>query len=451
MGGGVTQFWQRPTVYKAIHSYNKTQYILNNRKKVVDFIERYINDLYLLISMIETSILKEIILSQKDHFKRDLGIKRTLKVKPLNRFATIISGVRRCGKSTLLRQILKNNKDINYIHFEDIRLSSFQNEDFPKLNKVFSELNPKTDIYFFDEIQNIEGWEIYVRSLVDSQKEVYITGSNASMLSKELGTRLTGRYIRSDLFPFNFTEFCSCKSLDLSFESFNEFLFKGGMPEFVIQNDPRILELLLDDIIFRDILNRANISDAKLVRNIVSYLISNSGKLISASKLKNIFEVGSVSTISLILNSLEDAYLIFLVPKYDFSVKKQIRNLRKVYCIDNGFISDISFQSSPNSGRLLENQVFVELKRRQKEVYYHQLKNECDFVIKEGLKITQAIQVCHTLNEDNRQREYNGLLEALEAYSLNEGLLLTFSEEDELLINGKTIIVKPVWKWLFES
>jgi uncharacterized protein len=401
--------------------------------------------------MIESSVLKEVLIQQKEHFKKDLGTTRTLDFKPLKRFATIISGIRRCGKSTYLRQLLKDEKSINYIHFEDIRLSSFEKEDFPKLDKIFEELNGSNSVYFLDEIQNISNWEIYVRSLVESNKEVYITGSNASMLSKELGTRLTGRYIRTDLYPFNFKEFCSINKIIPSKDSFQRFLTKGGMPEFVSQKDSRILELLLDDLIFRDILSRNNISDVKLVKNIVSYLISNSGKLISASKLKNLFNVGSVSTISLILNSLEDAYLIFQVPLFDFSVKKQIRNPKKTYCIDNGFISELSFQSSPNIGRLLENLVFVELKRRNNEIYYHQSKGECDFVIKENNSISQAIQVCYLLNDDNRKREYYGLLDALQIHNLDQGMILTFGEEDEITIEGKKIIIKAIWKWLLEK
>lgn len=400
--------------------------------------------------MIESKILKEIIIKQKEHLKKELGINRDVNLKPLKNFATIISGIRRCGKSTFLRQVLKDKKSINYIHFEDIRLSSFEKEDFSKLDKIFNELN-NSKIYFLDEIQNVGGWEIYVRSLLEENKEIYITGSNATMLSKELGTRLTGRYIRKEIYPFNFKEFCMAKKLSLNKNSFDLYLKKGGMPEYVLQDDNRILEILLDDLIFRDILSRSNISDSKLVKNIVNYLLSHSGKLVSASKLKNLFNVGSVSTVSLILNSLEDAYLIFQVPMFDFSLKKQIRNPKKIYCIDNGLINELSFQISQNKGRLLENFVFIELKRKNNEIYYHNKNNECDFVIKKGNNVVQAIQVCYELNEDNRKREYAGILDALKEHNLKEGLILTFEEEDELIIENKKIIIKPVWKWVLEE
>ena len=401
--------------------------------------------------MIEKKILTEIILKQKKHLDADLGIIRDVDFKTAKRFANIISGIRRCGKSTFLRQILKNKKKINYVHFEDIRLSEFDKTDFNKLDEIFLELNGDDAVYLLDEIQNIKGWEIYVRSLIESNKEVYITGSNVEMLSKELGSRLTGRHIRYDLYPFNFKEFSLSKKIPLTKKSFESYLTKGGMPEFVIQDDARILELLLEDIIYRDILTRTKIGDVKLVKNVVNYLLSNSGKLISASKLKNLFDVGSVSTISIILNALEDAYLIFSIPLFEFSLKKQIRNPKKIYCIDTGFINELSFQTSPNKGRLLENLVFIELKRARNEIYYHKNKHECDFVIKKGTRIVQAIQVCYELTEDNRQREYAGLLEAIKIHNLKEGLLLTLDEEDEIKIDNKKIIIKPAWKWILSE
>jgi len=401
--------------------------------------------------MIETALLKQVIEKQNKYLTTNLGIKRLIDLKPIDKFATIVSGIRRCGKSTFLKQILSKRKIIYYIHFEDISLTSFELTDFNKLDNIFEEIYGKNGVYFFDEIQNVKGWEIYVRSLVDTGKEIYITGSNASMLSKELGTRLTGRYIRKELFPFNFQEFCNGTKIAPSLKAFDRYLIDGGMPEFVLQKDIRILQELIGDIIFRDILERSKISDSKLVREIVSYLLSNCGKEISYSKLAKLFSVGSVSTISLIMDALEDSYVIFQVPKFDYSLKKQIRNLRKIYCIDNGFVSHVSFQVSPNKGRLLENLVLIELIRDGHDIYYHKDKKECDFVIKEGINVSKAFQVCYELNDDNRQREYSGLLEALDRYGLKQGTLLTHDESDELFIENKKIIIKPVWKWLMEN
>ena len=178
------------------------------------------------------------------------------------------------------------------------------------------------------------------------------------------------------------------------------------------------------------------------------YLISNIGKELSYNKLKDLIKVGSGNTVSQFIDHFEQAYLLFSLKKFDYSLKKQLVNPKKIYCIDNAIIGRNSFSFSENRGRLLENTVFIELNRRNRQIFYHKKKAECDFLIQEGLKITEAIQVCYHLELYNKEREFIGLTEALEEYNLKEGLILTFDQEDVLTFKDKRIVVQPVWKWL---
>ena len=390
----------------------------------------------------------EVVVDQQNDLKLPLGIGRYLKIKPLKKYALIIKGLRRSGKSTLLRQFLHKKKPVYYLHFEDLRLSSFEKDDFNKLNEVFEEALGKGGAYFLDEVQNADSWEIYVRSLVDSGKEVYVTGSNSALMSKELGTRLTGRNISEELYPFSFEEFCLANKKKPSLEQFEEYLVAGGLPEFVFQKDSRILESLVKDVIYKDVLVRHRIRDEALVEQLVTYVLSNIGKELSYNKLKDLFGAGSVNTVISLMTALEDAYLLYTINLFDYSLKKQLRNQRKVYCVDNGILSKVSFQFSKNSGRLLENLVFIELKRRGFEIYFHRDSGECDFIIKKGSKEFSAIQVCHQLNQDNQKREFSGLIEAVKKINASSGLILTHKQDDHFDVDGIKIEVKPVWKWL---
>jgi uncharacterized protein len=222
------------------------------------------------------------------------------------------------------------------------------------------------------------------------------------------------------------------------------------MPEYILQKDQRILESLVKDIIYKDVLVRHKIRDEAIIEQLVTYVISNIGKELSYNKLKDLFGVGSVNTIIALMNALEDSYLLFTINLFDYSLKKQLRNKRKVYCIDNGIISNNSFKFSDNLGRLLENLVFIELKRRGCEIYFYKENNECDFIVKEKSNRFLAIQVCYSINEDNQKREFAGLLEGMNKINSNEGLILTNDQEDEFIVEGKKIILRPAWKWLTE-
>lgn len=401
--------------------------------------------------MILKETLRQVVITQRKELDlKENNIEREA-IKKINLempFAIIISGIRRCGKSTLLKQLMKKIKEFYYFSFDDIRAVNFEVEDFHKLNEIFIEEYGKKDYYFFDEIQNIPKWELFVRTLLDNKKYVIITGSNASLLSKELGTRLTGRHLRFELFPFSFNEFLSLTNKKCSINSFEEYLNKGGFPEYLRYNKPIILQELLNDILNRDIAIRHKIRNLKSLKEMALYLLTNVGKEFSYNNLKKIFSLGSTNSAISFVSYFEDSYLLFSIPKFDYSLKKQLVNPKKIYVIDNGLINTNSSSFSQDKGKLLENLVFINLRKNYKDIFYFQEKGECDFIIKEGTKIKKAIQVCFYLNEDNKNREINGLIEAIEKFNLKEGLILTYNQDDEISISNKKIKIMPVWKWL---
>lgn len=362
--------------------------------------------------------------------------------------AVIISGIRRSGKSTLLHQILKKLPNYYYLNFEDTRLINFESGDFEKLDEVFHTEYGPSEFYLLDEIQNVKGWEIFVRSRLDRHKHLFITGSNASMLSKELGTRLTGRHINVELFPFSFGEALLFRKEIASPDSFEWYFKQGGFPDFIKYGRPEILRELFTDILQRGIISRHKIRETKALHELALYLLSNVGKEFSYNSLKKMFQFGSVNTPISFVSYLEDSYLLFTIPKFDYSLKRQMINEKKVYSIDNGLSNANSVSFSSNKGRMLENFVFITLRRSHKNIYYFRENGECDFLIKEDSRIIIAIQVAYELNEDNKKREIEGLLEAMRKFELREGFILTYNQEDEIDIEDKRIIIKPVWKWI---
>jgi hypothetical protein len=404
--------------------------------------------------MIDKETIKQVIALQRESLnKAEIGTPREeqKELDILDSFAIVITGVRRCGKSTLLHQLIKKQKKSYYLNLEDPRLGGFDLSDFNKIEEIMEEMYGRGGIYFFDEIQNIPQWERYIRYLVDKKEKVVLTGSNASLLSKELGTKLTGRHLNYELFPFSFKEFLSLKKVEPSLDSFKDYLFQGGFPEFLKKNTSTILHDLLSDIIMKDIAIRFNIKNTEILRKIAVFLISNVGTEFSYNSIKKMFDIKSVQSVIDYICFFENAYLIFNVPRFSYSFKQQQINPKKVYSIDNGFSSNNSASFSKDAGKMLENLVFLALRKKHKNIFYFREKRECDFVIKEKEKITKAIQVCYDLNEETKDREINGMLEALKEFNLNQGLILTYKQNDEFKIEDKTIKVLPVWKWLLEK
>jgi len=404
--------------------------------------------------MISKESITEVIKLQRESLNNaEIGTLREQKkeIVVLDSFALIITGVRRCGKSTLLHQLIKTQKKAYYLNLEDPRLGGFQLSDLNKVELIMEELYGKGGTYFFDEIQNVPQWERFIRYLVDKKEKVVLTGSNASLLSKVLGARLTGRYTRYELFPFSFKEFLKLKNAEPSLDTFKEYLFQGGFPEFIKKNNPTILHELLSDIVMKDIAVRFNIKNTEILRKIAVFLITNAGKEFSYNSIKKMLDIKSVQSVIDYVCFFEEAYLIFTIPRFSYSFKQQQVNPKKVYSIDNGFSNSNSASFSKDNGKMLENLVFLNLRKKHKDIFYFQEKNECDFVIKDREKIVEAVQVCFDLNEETQDREIKGLLEAMKEFKFNRGLILTYKQEDEFKIEGKTIKVLPVWKWLLEE
>ncbi|MCL2284515.1 MAG: ATP-binding protein [Fibromonadales bacterium] len=399
--------------------------------------------------MLQKESIRQVIEAQKSRIRLNSGsLKRELlPILPnINTHALIISGIRRCGKSTLLLQMLRQRqKNALYLNFEDPRLFGFELADFQLLDSIIKSMKAKS--LFFDEIQIINGWERYVRQKLDEHCQVVITGSNASMLSKELGTKLTGRHISKELFPFSYTEFLSFNSLKASAVSWQKYMETGGFPEFVKTGNLDILAALFSDILNRDIAVRHGIRDILSLKRLSVYLVSNVGCLVSARKLLQPLGFQSSTTILEYFSFLEDCYLINFMPKFSYSQRAQVINPKKIFVIDPGILAAASQSFSPNKGHLLENLVYWHFRRQGKELFYFQEKHgECDFVVFNKGKFEQAVQVCYELGPENSAREMNGLNEALNFFKSNNGIILTFNQRDAYIRNGEQIEVKPVWE-----
>jgi predicted AAA+ superfamily ATPase len=368
-------------------------------------------------------LLKSVLFDQQKLGWNTRNVKRDFPPTYLyNQEIVVITGIRRCGKSTLLQQIRVEQVEKDYfINFDDERLIQFRVEDFQILYETFIELFGMQKTFYFDEIQNIAGWERFVRRLHDYGNKVFITGSNANMLSRELGTHLTGRYMSHELYPFSFREFLEYKgkvplpSEIYSTEGkseikalFSQYFSVGGFPVFLENKNDNYIKSLYENILYRDVMVRNNLTNEKEIMELVYYLASNVSRLSSFNSLAKTIGVKNASTVSNYLQFIQNTYLIFQINKFDFSLKKQIQNTKKTYFIDQALVTRLGFLFSEEKGRLLENIVFIELKRRGHEVYYFSAKNECDFLIRQGTQITAAIQVCYSFDtKETKTREIN--------------------------------------------
>ena len=409
----------------------------------------------------EKNVISQIVIEQKKIFEKDIHIIQ--RDSPENILSSpkivVITGVRRCGKSTLLRQLSKQYNHCNYINFEDERLIDFTYHDFNILLEVFLSLHPKSKTFFFDEIQEVIGWEKFVRRLFTAGYKIFITGSNATLLSSEIATSITGRNLKNELYPFSFKEYLSyckfstkdiftTKEKALLSKYLSEYIHYGGFPEIIQSKDFEELAQIYQDIIIKDLLVRQKIRDSKDFRELSLFLLSNVGKKISFNNLKELLEFSNTSKVKNYIDFLREAYVFFTINKYDPSLKKQIVNKKKVYAVDTGLVNAVSFQFSENKGRLLENAVFLELKRRNKEIYYFEDKKECDFIIKSGRTITQTIQVADNLSDPKtRKREIEGLKLAMGKFNLVKGQIITYDTEEKIFEDNKQIAVIPFWKW----
>ena len=422
--------------------------------------------------MIDKEQIKQILVDQRaailnKHFGIERNILAEIKEKIKLPHVIVLTGLRRVGKSTLLRQIIKEyyaDTNFYYINFEDERLFNFKADNFNVLYETLVELFGENKIFFIDEIQNINHFENFVRRFYDAGFKFIITGSNANLLSKELGTKLTGRYIDLIVNPFSFNEYLNINrefnyTKEMLYKTeeraklkklFGKYLISGGMPEFLIYKDPEILSRIYEDIVIKDIAVRYKVENLYEMRELYQYLITNFANRFSFNGLKQIVGLGSITTIKNYILFLTETFFISIVNKFDFSLNKQIVNEKKVYVADNGFIPVLSVNLNKDKGWLLENFVFNILKKSNR-IFYFSGKNECDFVIQNDKKITNVIQVTNELSDNNKQRELQGLLEAMEYFNLKNGLILTSDQETNISLDKKNILVKPVWKWILEG
>ena len=401
---------------------------------------------------------------------------------PLNTNKIIsVIGVRRSGKTFILFQTIKrlvNEQEIPieriiYINFEDERLE-IQKEDLNQLIEAYKELYPDIPLnkvyFFFDEVQNIEGWEKFIRRVYDNYtKNIFITGSNSKLLSSEIATSLRGRNISITVYPLTLKEFLKFKNFKVEKldiyntekrakikKFFTEYMEFGGFPEIVFLEDKnlkiKVLQEYFEVMLYRDIIERYQIKNPLILKYFIKRVVENVGKPLSINNIYNElksqgYKTGKDSLYSY-LEILETVFFLIVVKKYTKSVLKSELSQKKVYLIDNGFLNALSFSFKEKKGILLENLLAKEFKASNKEVFYFKENKECDFVIVENENIL-PVQVSFSLaDKKTKKREVEGLIEALKYFSLNEGIIITFDEKDELEVENYKIKIIPAFKYL---
>jgi predicted AAA+ superfamily ATPase len=371
---------------------------------------------------------------------------------------SVISGIRRSGKSTLLLQMADKYPDFHFITFDDERLINFQVSDFNTLLTELNKNNPSRTI-LIDEVQNIPGWERFVRRLHDEQYKVFISGSNSKLLSSELSTHLTGRYVKTELFPFSFAEYLKFNEIDSNSKSsanigivsaaFDKYLINGGFPEYLKSDDPEFLQRIYEDVIYRDLIVRFGIKNILGFKNLVQYLFTNFTKETNYNLLAGILAFSSTTSVRDYVSYLSDSYMVFELYRYDYSLKKQYQSNKKIFVIDNGLRNAVSFRTGHDNGRLLENLVFIELKRRGIDCWFYKTKNnlEVDFLWF-GAE-PELMQVCYDLTDPvTLKREIRALQTAMKELSVNKSLIISYNERGEINDLSGVIRIVPVIDWL---
>jgi len=414
--------------------------------------------------------------AEKENINVLCGIRRDilpeiLKIIKLPHIKDII-GVRRSGKTTILYQLIKSfldekikPKDIVFLNFDDSEIDA---SSFEEILTSIGKINPEIKYLFIDEVQQKNDWERWIRTLYDTKKfkQIFVSGSSASLLSQDIGRVLTGRHITFSIFPFSFKEylkFFEWKNFNIDFLKYNknkllhyqeDYIKNGGFPETIGKTDSErkiILTNIYNDVLSRDISSRFGAS-YDIIKNLSYHLLSNMSNEFSYRSAANSTGL-SVETIEKYLDFLKESFMILTIDAFSYKTKVKFKQNKKIYCIDTGLRNAVSFKFSEDLGRTVENVVFIELKRRNKEVYYWKDKTgkEVDFIIKEGLKIKELIQVCWDVNnKKTKEREVKSLLEAMNEFKLKQGIVITEDYENEKKINGKTIIFIPLWKWLLK-
>jgi uncharacterized protein len=397
-----------------------------------------------------------------------------------SRQVVIVTGARRSGKSVLMRQAA-GALAVDGISWENMLFVNLEDSRFPMLNvrlldRLFETylefLKPQGEIYvFLDEIQEVQEWEKWVRSMHELRKaKMVVSGSNAHLLSRELGTLLTGRHLDLTVFPLSFQEFLAfngvtaegklaliAKRIEIR-SLLRKYLESGGFPEVALAEQKKeILLSYFEDLVHKDLVRRFRIRKPQELTALVKFYLSNTASMVTFSSIEKFLQI-SADTVEKFSGYLEQAYLVFFLKRFSFKVREQEKSPRKAYAIDTGLSNAVGFRFSDNLGRLAENVVFLELKRRQVmepdfELFYWKdiQHREVDFVVKKGTKIYQLIQVCWTLTDHRtKERELRGLAKAMEEFKTNRAIIITEDEEGEEAVAGETIAVIPLWKWLLD-
>ena len=414
---------------------------------------------------------------QKTGVSRPIYISRLESLFSSNQVITI-TGPRRAGKSFVMRQMAKqlinkghNPKDIMHVNLEDPRFTESGVLFLEKIFETYREyISPQnTPILFLDKIQEIEGFEKWVRMMHElSKAKIIISGSNARILSRELGTLLTGRHLDMEVFPLSFREFLSFNNIALTNKmdligkeseikgALRKYIEYGSFPEVALSEQKKeILLSYFEDVITKDLLRRFNIKKTQDLRAIAKHYLSNISALSTFKSIERSLDM-SITSVKSYTGYLEQAYLLFPLKRFSFKVKEQEKSPRKIYAIDTGLCNAVGFRFSENDGRLAENVVFVALKRKQNlnpdmELFYWKdvHHREVDFVIKDGLKVTNLIQVCWNVqDEKTKNRELRSLRKAMEELNVTNAAVITGEIEGEEKLHDNTVKLIPLWKWL---
>ena len=426
-------------------------------------------------------IIQSLIATKQNEIPFDV-IKRDLELPLDSKQIITIPGVRRCGKSSLMMLAINaliekgvDKRRILWLGFDDERIYDMSTQELDEIIMAYMEMYPDIpikDVYmFFDEIQIIDKWELFILRIYKSYcKNIYISGSNAQMLSQELSSALRGWPLEYEEYPLSFNEFCRFKGIATKVyaeadkaklkSAFTEFNRSGAFPEVVLINEKSMKELKLqgyfNTMLFRDLVEHYKLNNPETVRYFLKRVMANLTKPTSINSIYNDLKSQGLKVGKDRLYELSDhicsIFLFFRVPKYDRSIVKENNSLNKYYCIDNGMRNAILLPQSGDEGKLLENTVFLNLKRKCKpadKIFYYQGSKECDFVLQQNEHISQLIQVTWNMtDEETRSREIDGIMEASQATGCTNLLIITNDEEREITESSSTIKVMPAWKWL---
>ena len=368
-----------------------------------------------------------------------------------NNLIKLVSGPRRVGKSTYALLMLKG-KNFAYLNFDDDQLLAMWDEE--TVMQILDEVYPNYEYMLLDEVQNLNDWDLWISKLYRRGKNLIVTGSNAKMLSSEMATVLTGRYIQIDMMPFSMQEVAEWSNTDIR-NIADDYLHNGGYPETVQARSivKNYLFTLFDNIVWKDVCKRHKVRNSTDLNTLAVYLLTNFCNPISANDLKTELGFSSVTTTKKFMDYLHEPFLFFFLMRYDNKMKIMKKAAQKVYVVDNGFVTSRAFNISENIGRLLENQVFTELLRKgydtDRTLFYYRSRNdkEIDFVIRDDFRIKQLIQVSYTLtNAKTEKREVDALVEAAGELHCSDLVIVTANEEREIEKNGYIIKIIPIYK-----